>query len=363
MESNFQRLVLLITSDLAGQRIDKALVTLPEVPTRSQATRLLQAGRIRIDGKVLKPSYLTQVGDSIDIDVPIVVTNQLIPYEFALDIPYEDDDLIVVNKPAGLVVHPACGHLQDTLVNALLHHTTNLSMGFNEQRPGLVHRIDKDTSGLLVVAKHEAAQRFLAMQFQNKTSHRLYRAIAFGKFQPASGTLRSFLRRHPEDRKRMASVEIEAEAASTTAVTNTGTKIGKSAVTHYRVLSDHANGLALVELRLETGRTHQIRVHLSEAGHPIVGDNTYGAQKRIKNLKSTHLRQLIESLPRFALHAAELGFEHPRSHERLIFKAPWPKDLMPLVEVSQFPIFNLEHEIERHLATTDPRFAPPKDKL
>ncbi len=352
VESNFQRLVLLITLELAGQRIDKALVTLPEVPTRSQATRLLQAGRIRIDGRVLKPSYLTQAGDSIDVDIPIIVTNELIPYEFALDIPYEDEDLIVVNKPAGLVVHPACGHLQDTLVNALLHHTTDLSMGFNEQRPGLVHRIDKDTSGLLVVAKHEAAQRFLAMQFQNKTSHRLYRAIAFGKFQPSSGTLRSFLRRHPEDRKRMASVAVTAD----------GTSDGKSAVTHYRVLNDHANGLALVELRLETGRTHQIRVHLSEAGHPIVGDNTYGAQKRIKNLKSTHLRQLIESLPRFALHAAELGFEHPRTHERMIFKAPWPKDLIPLIETSQFSIFNSEHEIERNLAAADPRFAPPKDK-
>ena len=373
VESNFQRLVLLITPELAGQRIDKALVTLPEVPTRSQATRLLQAGRIRIDGKVLKPSYLTQAGDSIDVDVPIIVMNELIPFEFALDIPYEDEDLIVVNKPAGLVVHPACGHLQDTLVNALLHHTTDLSMGFNEQRPGLVHRIDKDTSGLLVVAKHEAAQRFLAMQFQNKTSHRLYRAIAFGKFHQSSGTLRSFLRRHPEDRKRMASVAAIADGSRIGSgvgsnvrngdETVDGTKAGKSAVTHYRVLSDHANGLALVELRLETGRTHQIRVHLSEAGHPIVGDNTYGAQKRIKNLKSTHLRQLVESLPRFALHAAELGFEHPRTHERMIFKAPWPKDLLPLIEISQFPMFNFEHEIERHIAATDPRFAPPKDKL
>lgn len=335
VESKFERIVLTITPELAGQRIDKALASLPQVPTRSQATRLLQAGRVRISGRALKPSYQTQEGDQIDIDVPIAETTELQPYDFPLDIPYEDEDLIVVNKPAGLVVHPACGHLQDTLVNALLHHTKDLSMGFNEQRPGLVHRIDKGTSGLLVIAKHEFAQRFLAMQFQRKTTHRLYRAIAFGRFKEENGTIRSYLKRHPEDRKRVASVPLRED----------GTSEGKLAVTHYHVVQYHPTGISLVELRLETGRTHQIRVHLSESGHPIIGDQTYGASKRLKTLKSVHLRQLIEAMPRFALHAAELGFVHPKTHKKMIFKAPWPEDLMPLVEHCEFPRFNEKHEV------------------
>lgn len=331
MESKplFERIVLNITPDLAGQRIDKALSSIPQIATRSQATKLLQAGRVRIAGKVLKPSYLTQDGDQIDIDVPIEVSSELQPYEFPLQIPYEDDDLLVVDKPAGLVVHPACGHLQDTLVNALLHHTEDLSMGFNEQRPGLVHRIDKGTSGLLVIAKNDRAQRFLALQFQNKTTHRLYRALSFGKFQSSSGTIRSFLKRHPEDRKRVASAPD-----------------GKLAITHYKVVSSHPSGITLVELRLETGRTHQIRVHLSESGHPIVGDVNYGAGKRLKSLKSVQLRKMIEDLPRFALHAMELGFVHPQSKKMMIFRAPWPDDLKPLIEHCGFPAYHQRYEIE-----------------
>lgn len=342
MESKFERVVFTVSHELAGQRIDKVLATLPQVETRSQAARLLQSGRVRIDGKALKPSYQAQLGDQIDIDIPIIETTILVPYEFPLDIPYEDEDIIVVNKPAGLVVHPACGHLQDTLVNALVHHAKDLSMGFNEQRPGLVHRIDKGTSGLLVIAKNDKSQRFLASQFQNKTTHRLYRAIAFGKFKSAAGTIRSHLKRHPEDRKRVASVPVRDD----------GSCDGKLAITHYKVLSEHPTGISLVELRLETGRTHQIRVHLSESGHPIVGDETYGAAKRLKTLKSVHLRKLIESMPRFALHAAELGFVHPTKQKKMIFKAPWPDDLMPLVEHCGFPRFNESYEVRFEDATT-----------
>ena len=325
----FERIELSISAELAGQRIDKALATLPQVATRSQAARLIQAGRVRIMDRVVKPSYAVEEGDRIEIKVPIVVTSELIPYDFALQIPYEDDDLLIVDKPAGLVVHPACGHLQDTLVNALLHHTKDLSLGFNEQRPGLVHRIDKDTSGLLVIAKNERAQRLLALQFQNKTTHRLYRAMAFGKFKEENGTIRSSLKRHPDDRKRVAS-HVD----------------GKAAVTHYKVVAYHASGVSLVELRLETGRTHQIRVHLSENTHPIIGDVVYGASGRIKNLKSIQLRKMIETLPRFALHAAELGFMHPSSKKTMIFKAPWPSDLIPLVEYFDFPRFEDGYKIE-----------------
>jgi 23S rRNA pseudouridine1911/1915/1917 synthase len=335
VESKFERVVLTISPELSGQRIDKVLVTLPQVPTRSQASRLIQQGCVRIAGQVLKASYIGQLGDVIDIDIPIVNSLVLEPYDFPLDIAYEDEDLIVVNKPAGLVVHPACGHLQDTLVNALLHHTQNLSMGFAELRPGLVHRIDKDTSGLLVIAKNEKAQRFLALQFQNKTTHRIYRALAFGKFKADSGTIQSYLKRHHEDRRRVASTELRDDGSSD----------GKLAITHYRVLAYHLTGITLVELKLETGRTHQIRVHLAESTHPIVGDNTYGAHARLKNLKSVHLRKMIEGLPRFALHAAELGFIHPRTEKQVLFKAPWPQDLMPLIEHCDFPRFNTNYEI------------------
>jgi 23S rRNA pseudouridine1911/1915/1917 synthase len=352
MSEKFERVVLQITPELAGIRIDKALASVSQIATRSQAARLLQAGRVRIAGKVLKPSYQTALGDAIDIDVPVVVTQELQPYDFPLDIAYEDADLIVVNKPAGLVVHPACGHAQDTLVNALLHHTSDLSMGFNERRPGLVHRIDKGTSGLLVIAKHDQAQRFLAMQFQRKTTHRLYRAIAFGRFKETEGTIRSFLKRHPEDRKRVASVPFAdanvhgADAAEAAVAASSSQRAGKLAVTHYRVTHTHPTGISLVELRLETGRTHQIRVHLSEAGHPIVGDVTYGASKRLKTLKSVHLRKMIEEMPRFALHAMELGFVHPSTGKFMLFRAPWAPDLLPLVEHGDFPQFHERHEVE-----------------
>ena len=162
-----------ITEDTANQRLDKALSTHPEVGSRSQASRLIATGKVGLLGKPLKASYQTQVGDDLEIHLPEPQVEHLIPYDFPLDIVFEDDQLIVVNKPAGLVVHPACGHAQDTLVNALLHYTTDLSMGFNEKRPGLVHRIDKGTSGLLVIAKNDESQRFLAKQFQKKTSHRV----------------------------------------------------------------------------------------------------------------------------------------------------------------------------------------------
>lgn len=334
--AKFEKLTLTIPPELTDLRIDKALATIEKIATRSQAARLIQQGLIRIAGKVLKASYLTVLGDVIDIEIPITMTSVLVPYDFKLVVPYEDDDLLVVDKPAGLVVHPAYGHAQDTLVNALLAYTSELSQGFNETRPGLVHRIDKDTSGLLVIAKNEEAQRFLAMQFQRKTTHRLYRALTFGKFVEPAGRIESYLRRHPDDRKRVASTPLRED----------GTSDGKLAVTHYKVIDYHPTGISLVELRLETGRTHQIRVHLSENGHPIIGDNTYGASKRVKTLKSIHLRKMIEELPRFALHAMELGFVHPRTGNTMRFRAPWPRDLMPLIEHCGFPLYDLEHVVE-----------------
>lgn len=335
MENKFRDLTVTIALEQADQRIDKVLASLTEIATRSQALKLLQQGLIRIAGRVVKPSYQTRAGDVIAVQIPISPTAELVEYDFPLTIPYEDDQLIIVDKPAGLVVHPAYGHAQDTLVNALLHHTKYLSLGFNELRPGLVHRIDKDTSGLLVIAKNETAQRHLALQFQRKTTHRLYRAIVFGKFSEREGRIETFLQRHPDDRKRVASMRPAPGQEP----------VGKRAVTHYRVTQEHPTGLSLVELRLETGRTHQIRVHMSEMQHPIVGDTVYGARGRISSLRSVALRAAVEAMPRFALHAMELGFVHPTSGTTMLFRAPWPRDLLFLVEHCDLPLYDLEHVI------------------
>ena len=304
-----------------GLRLDKALSACAEVATRSQASRLIALGKVSSGAKPAKASQIVQAGEAFAVEIPVFDSSRLVPYDFPLDVAYEDADVIVVNKPAGLVVHPACGHFDDTLVNALVHHTDDLSMGFDERRPGLVHRIDKLTSGLLVVAKNDEAQRFLARQFKAKTVRRLYRAVTFGRFKLPTGTLRSYLRRHPVNRKRVASVPVvEGEPPE-----------GKLAITHYSVLKEHPSGLAVLELRLETGRTHQIRAHLSEQGHAVVGDDLYGGVSRAKSLKSPALRRLIAEMPRFALHAAELAFVHPTTKATMTFVVPWPEDLRALL--------------------------------
>lgn len=321
-----KKLAWKIPSELTGQRLDQALATLNDIKTRSQATKLIKSGCIRLNGKVLKASYIIQGGEDVEVALPLAPPSDLVPYDFPLDIVFEDDQLLVVNKPAGLVVHPAYGHAADTLVNALLSYTTKLSSGFEEGRPGLVHRIDKDTSGLLLVAKTDEAQRQLAIQFQKKTILRKYFAIAFGKFKTPAGKIESYLRRHPDDRKRVASTKtLDAE------------KGGKHAITHYKIVNEKS-GLSLVELKLETGRTHQIRVHLSELGHPIVGDSTYGADRRVRSLKAVGLRKVIDEMKRFALHAAELGFVHPVSGQQLNFSVDWPEDLRNLVKETGFEI-------------------------
>jgi 23S rRNA pseudouridine1911/1915/1917 synthase len=341
---------LQISESLSGQRIDKALATLAAVGTRSQASRLLARELVFLGELKIKPSHVTKTGEVYRVCIPTVPTQTLVPYDFPLDIAYEDQDLIVVNKPAGLVVHPAYGHAHDTLVNALLHHTKDLSQGFDELRPGLVHRLDKDTSGLIVIAKNEKAQREIALQFQRKITHRIYRALVFGRMKPPEGTITSYLKRHPEDRKRSASVEATEPNA-------------KFAITHYRTLAEHNSGIQLLELKLETGRTHQIRVHMKEAGSPIVGDSVYGADNRTKNLKSVLLRKMISELPRFALHAFELGFYHPRTGDFLKLKAQWPSDLMPLIDHFEFPKFEQQVAVERFAKRPADDYPWPKLRL
>lgn len=332
MEKN-KIIEFIITSELAGLRLDKALAQVPEIGTRSRAAFLISENSVSLIRDktkkiILKPSYETQINDKFNIEFPDAKPTELVPLEKDLDIIFEDEDLIVVNKPAGLVVHPAAGHEQDTLVNALLNHSKNLSMKFGEDRPGLVHRIDKDTSGLLVIAKNDYTHEKLAEQFKNKTTHRIYWALCYGRFKSEIGTFQSYLARHPIDRKRIASLMDRNKKIIRQPSLDLN---GKWAVTHYEERKYYTSGISLIHLKLETGRTHQIRVHLSEAAHPIVGDVTYGADHRLNSIKSQTLKELIRNLNRFALHAAELGFCHPRSLKNLKFNVNWPQELQALI--------------------------------
>lgn len=304
-----------VSADYAGLRLDKVLVDEPFfkeiISTRSYAQNMIEKGYIAVNDERTKASYALKESDIIDIIIPEVKPTELVPYDFKLDIIFEDNDVIVINKPAGLVVHPSAGHEQNTLVNALLFHTKDLSMK-NEERPGIVHRIDKETSGLLVVAKNDQAHDNLSIQFKNKTTHRIYYAVVDGRPRVGKGTIQSYLARHLNDRKKFASIRLNNRIV--TEFDETFEK-GKWAVTHYQTLQS-SQSKSLVRVQLETGRTHQIRVHLSELGHPLVGDITYGySAKKAKE----------HGVNRFYLHAAELGFNHPKTKEPMKFMIDWPK--------------------------------------
>lgn len=304
------RLSFTIDENASGLRVDKALALHPQIESRSQSLKLIAAGRVLLNGQVPKPSHKTTAGERYDIELPPPQTEELIPYELPLTILFEDEDLIVIDKPSGLVVHPAAGHEQDTLVNALLAHNKSLSSGSHPFRPGIVHRIDKDTSGTLVIAKNDFSHRRLAEQFKNKTAHRIYLALCFGVPRNKSGRIESLIGRHPQNRKKFSSQ-----------------KSGRQAVTHFQVEKTRGGALSLLRLRLETGRTHQIRVHLSELGHPIVGDPLYCPANKARTLKAKSVREQVTAIDRLCLHAAELGFEHPRSKEKIMFQTDWPEPL------------------------------------
>lgn len=304
-----QKIQFRIEAEHSAIRADKALANCPEIGTRSRAAKLIDLQLVRLNGKPVKASYITQVGDEFEIQIP-VIKNELEPLNLDLEILFEDKDILVINKPAGLVVHPAEGHAQDTLVNALLHHTKDLSMGFNENRPGIVHRLDRDTSGLLVVAKNDFSHEALSKQFKERSTHRLYWAIVVGEPKPTKARIETLLARHPRDRKKFASIDIG----------------GKIAITNYSVSKVFPSGVCLVYVKLETGRTHQIRVHLSEKGHPVLADRVYGSAQD-RRIKSSKLVAAIKNTSRIALHAAELGFVHPRTNQEMAFRSSWPADM------------------------------------
>ena len=276
-------------------RADAVLSAALDGLTRSVAVRWLEEGRVTLNGRPLKKNARLQPGDQLLIAPPQPQPADLIPQDIPLEIAYEDGDVIVVNKPVGMVVHPAPGHPDGTLVNALLYHCKNSLSGINgELRPGIVHRIDRDTSGLIIAAKNDRAHLSLAAQLQDHSLFRLYHAVAVGAFREASGTVSAPIGRHKTDRKRMAV-----------------TPDGREAVTHWQVV-DAQNGCTHLTCRLETGRTHQIRVHMAHIGHPLLGDTVYGAKKPVPGLAGQ------------CLHAAQLTFTHPSTGERLTVEAPLP---------------------------------------
>jgi len=279
--------------------------------TRSQIKRLIDDGCVLVNGKAAKTSTKLRPGDGVEVRQPPPVEARAIAQNIPLTILYEDEHLIVVDKAPGMVVHPAPGHPDGTLVNALLGHCTDLSGIGGELRPGIVHRIDKDTSGVLVVSKDDATHHGLADGFKNKIHKREYLAIAHPGPKVAKGTMDTLHGRHPVHRKKFSSK-----------VTR-----GKTAVTHYSVLQRFSEPIALLSLRLETGRTHQIRVHCADSGFPLLADPMYS-----RTPKSEPLRSLAQALARQALHAAHLGFVHPITGESLSFRSPLPADMQAVLD-------------------------------
>ncbi len=301
-------------------RIDKFLVNRLNQISRNRIQQAAEANCVLVNEKAVKSNYKVKPLDTISIVLPYPPNEyDLIPENIPIEIVYEDDDLLVVNKPAGMVVHPAKGNYYGTLVNALLYHFKELSLS-DTIRPGLVHRIDKDTSGLLVIAKNDYAHAFLAKQFFEKTTERTYIAMVWGTFDKASGTITGNIGRSLKDRKKMAVFPDESQ--------------GKHAVTHFKVLKDY-HFLSLIECKLETGRTHQIRAHFEFIKHPLFNDSKYGGDKILKSVNSPKFKQFIENcfiqMPRFALHAKSLGFIHPKTKKMLSFDSELPSDFQNFI--------------------------------
>lgn len=291
----------IVEAEAAGQRIDRFLSGEDTGLSRSALQGLVAEGHVRCNGKSIAKSLKLKAGDTILLEIPDAKPIEAVPQDIPLDIVYEDDHLLVVNKPKGMVVHPAPGNPDGTLVNALLWHCKGSLSGIGgEIRPGIVHRIDKDTSGLLIAAKNDFSHQALAAQLQDHTLRRTYEAIACGNFRDDCGTIDAPIGRHPTDRKRMAVTDHNS----------------RPAVTHYAVLARFP-GYTHLQLRLETGRTHQIRVHMAYIGHPLLGDTLYN--------------KTPGTFPRQALHSASLSFVHPITGEPLNFHAPLPEDMQNLL--------------------------------
>ena len=293
-----------LTADTAGERLDAFLARCAENLSRSAAQKLIEEGHVLRNGRPGKKNDKLNIGDSVEYTIPEPKAVDIAPKEIPLDIVYEDEDVLVINKPKGLVVHPAAGHLDDTLVNGLLYAMGDELSGINgELRPGIVHRIDKDTSGLLAVAKNDLAHAVLASQLKDHTMARTYEAIVCGSFREDSGTVDAPIGRHPTDRKKMCVTQ----------------RNSKDAVTHWEVVKRY-RGYTHIRCHLETGRTHQIRVHMAHIGHPILGDTVYGHKKPELGQDSQ------------CLHAGALCFRHPRDGRPVMVFAPLPEYFRQVIE-------------------------------
>ncbi|MFC4740774.1 RluA family pseudouridine synthase [Flavobacterium ponti] len=310
------------TKGQAPLRVDKFLMNYIENATRNKIQQAATNGNIFVNDIPVKSNYKVKAFDVVRVLLEYPpFENLIIPENIPLDIVYEDDQLLVINKPPGLVVHPGYGNYTGTLVNALAYHFDNLPMNSSE-RPGLVHRIDKDTSGLMVVAKTESAMTYLAKQFADKTSEREYIAIVWGNIEEDEGTIEGNIDRHVSNRMQMAVYDVDSDK-------------GKPAITHYKVL-ERLGYVTLVSCKLETGRTHQIRVHMKHIGHTLFNDDRYGGDLILKGTTFTKYKQFVDNcfkvLPRQALHAKTLGFEHPTTKEFMRFDSEIPQDIQDCIE-------------------------------
>jgi 23S rRNA pseudouridine1911/1915/1917 synthase len=320
MEKN---IILIVESDENNLRVDIFINKREKLISRTRIKNLILKEKLKLNDKTINnPSKKVSTGDKIVLQIPEPKEASLRPYNFKLEIVHEDKDLMVINKPAGIIMHPGAGNYDQTIVNALMHYSKDtLSTIGDELRPGIVHRIDKDTSGLIVIAKNNATHENLSLQFSEHTITRVYQLLIWGKLRPSSGKIDTFITRSSKNRQMME-------------VSNSK---GKRAITNYKTLeifeNDKTPTLSLVECKLETGRTHQIRVHMTHMGNSIMGDGKY--KKKYKKLKNidTNLENLIYKLDRQFLHAKTLGFVHPRTGEKMIFSSILPQDLDNILEL------------------------------
>jgi 23S rRNA pseudouridine1911/1915/1917 synthase len=302
-----------VEKSLPNERLDKFLCEKFPAASRGALQRLIEEGHIRVDGQTVKPTHHPHAGEKIEVHWPEAKPAKAQPEKIPLDILFEDKSLLVVNKPAGLVVHPAAGHEEHTLVNALLHHCKGSLSGIGGvARPGIVHRLDKETSGCLVIAKNDGTHLALSEQFASREVKKIYHALVCGEPGRATGEIRAAIARHPTHRKRMA-------------VRDDGS--GRAAHTSYKIL-ERLYAATLMEAQIHTGRTHQVRVHFQFIGHPLVGDDTYGARQNVRLKELTNY-----AAPRVMLHARELSFIHPRTKKPVDFEAPLPVDFLAALKL------------------------------
>jgi 23S rRNA pseudouridine1911/1915/1917 synthase len=309
-----------VSQEDAGLRLDVFLSRMDLELSRNQVRRLLENSHIRVNGEVQKASYRLRSGEQISVFLPPPPPSELVPEPLALDIIFEDEYLIAINKPPGLVVHPAAGHRQSTLVHGLLHHCEQLADLGGPLRPGIVHRLDKDTSGILTVAKNNLAYRHLSRQFKEHLTYKEYSTLVYGRLRRPSGQFTDPIRRHPKNRKKMGILAG-----------------GREAHTSWW-LEMLFGDVSLVKVVIKTGRTHQIRVHFAHSHHPVVGDATYGGRKRVRSVQNNLVRARLQQVQRQMLHARRLILQHPASGAKLDLSAPIPEDMSTLIQFLQ------EHE-------------------